>query len=161
MKITTLILTHHPNPILGYKVIKSAPHVRIHWKTKNLSKISLRTKTIATNWASSSTLRIKYSSHSKASEIINEQNQDLGFAAGAEQVQQLLDSLVYGAFWVWVLVKTVENFGLLDLVLLMVMEWADAEDGRWEMWFSTQSLFIYLFIYLLGVFESERKEKRK
>ena len=112
MKITTLILTHHPNPILGYKVIKSAPHVRIHWKTKNLSKISLRTKTIATNWASSSTLKNpKYSSHSKASEIINEQNQDLGFAAGAEQVQQLLDSLVYGALGVWVRVKTVENFG--------------------------------------------------
>ena len=39
----------------------------------------------------------KYSSHSKASEIINEQNQDLGFAAAAEEIQQLLDSLVYGA----------------------------------------------------------------
>ena len=39
----------------------------------------------------------KYSSHSKASEIINEQNQDLGFVAAAEEIQQLLDSLVYGA----------------------------------------------------------------
>ena len=38
----------------------------------------------------------KYSSHSKASEIISKQNQDLGFAASVEQVQQLLDSLVYG-----------------------------------------------------------------
>ena len=104
LKITTIILTHHPNPILGYKAIKPAPHVWIHWKTKNLSKISLRTKTIATNWASSSTLKNpKYSFHSKASEIINEQNhEDLGFAAGAEQVQQLLDSLVYRALWVGV-----------------------------------------------------------